>query len=41
MLVLIFKAFEVRIREDPSAVDPHSAISSQKPAIKRKGAKNG
>jgi AcrR family transcriptional regulator len=63
MLVLIFKAFEALIREDPSAVEPQSAITSQesatashkpatsqknattvtpqKPATKRKGAKNG
>lgn len=32
MLVLIFKAFEALIREDPSAVDPQSAIASQEPA---------
>lgn len=56
MLVLIFKAFEALIREDPSAVEPQSATAShnlatsqknattvtpQKPASKRKGAKNG
>ncbi len=41
MLVLIFKAFEALIREDPSAVEPQSAITSQKSATKRKGAKNG
>ena len=63
MLTLIFKAFEALIREDPSAVDPQNAITSQepattsrksatsqknattftaqKPATKRKGAKNG
>lgn len=41
MLVLIFKAFEALIREDPSAVDPQRAISSQKPKTERKGAKNG
>ena len=29
MLVLIFKAFEALIRENPSAVDPESAITSQ------------
>ncbi len=32
MLVLIFKAFEALIREDPSAVEPQSAIASQEPA---------
>lgn len=41
MLVLIFKAFEALIREDPSAVEPQRAISSQKPKVERKGAKNG
>jgi AcrR family transcriptional regulator len=40
MLVLIFKAFEALIREDPSAVDPQRAISSQKPETEREGAKN-
>ncbi len=32
MLVLIFKAFEALIREDPGAVEPQSAITSQEPA---------
>lgn len=41
MLTLIFKAFEALIREDPSAVDPQNAITSQEPATQRKGAKNG
>jgi AcrR family transcriptional regulator len=39
MLVLVFKAFEALIREDPSAVDPQRAITSQSPATERKGAK--
>jgi AcrR family transcriptional regulator len=41
MLVLIFKAFEALIREDPSAVDPQSAIASQEPVTVQKGAENG
>jgi len=41
MLVLIFNAFEALIRQDPSAVDPQSAITPQKPVTGRKGAKNG
>ncbi len=41
MLVLIFKAFEALMREDPSAVDPQNAISSQNPMTDKKGAKNG
>jgi AcrR family transcriptional regulator len=45
MLVLIFKAFEALIREDPSAVDPQTAITStatattsREPATSQKGA---
>lgn len=42
MLVLIFRAFEALIREDPSAVeDPQRAVASHKPAVERKGARNG
>ncbi len=41
MLLLIFKAFDALARQDPSAVDPQSAITPQKPATRRKGAKNG
>jgi AcrR family transcriptional regulator len=35
MLVLIFKAFEALIREDPGAVDPQTVITSQEPSASR------
>ncbi len=40
MLVLLFRAFRALAREDPSAVDPDIAITSQKPATEGKGAKS-
>lgn len=41
MLLLIFKAFEALARQDPSVVDPQTAISSQERTTAKKGAKDG
>jgi hypothetical protein len=40
MLVLVLPPFDALAREDPSAIDPETAISSHKPATETNGASN-
>jgi AcrR family transcriptional regulator len=41
MLLIVFKAFDALIHQDPSAVDPQAALSSRQPATTENGVDNG